>query len=101
MGRRRLTEEQWRDLVREQRDRGLSVEAFCRRRKVAVSTFFAWRRKLASSAEPAFVELTVQADEADEAESAPIELVLPGGVTVRVQEGFSATVLRQVVEALS
>lgn len=32
--------------------------------------------------------------------SAPIELLLPGGLTVRVREHFNAATLRQIVEAL-
>lgn len=112
--RQRLTAVRWRQLIDRQLASGLGVEAFCRRHGVASSTFFAWRQKLRASAEPVFVELTEGAAPAgqghagtataasgDSTVAAPIELLLPGGVTVRVRSGFDASTLRAVVEALS
>ncbi len=108
MNRRRLTVDRWRDLVRQQRRSGLSIAAFCAAHDVAASTFFVWRRKLEGRDAPRFVELTPSAEPASaapganegETAPAPIELSLPGDLTVRVREGFSAATLRQVVEAL-
>ena len=39
-------EEFWRLLVEEQRQCGLSIRAFCRRKAVAEPSFYAWRKKL-------------------------------------------------------
>ena len=39
-------EELWRLLVEEQRQCGLSIRAFCRRKAVSEPSFYAWRKKL-------------------------------------------------------
>lgn len=130
MSRRRLTAQVWRELLARQRSSGLTVAAFCRQEDVAMSTFFAWRRRLALRDEPPFVEVAcvgqspkpaedaasssmlgsesmsaAGSDAMSPAMSAPcsggIELLLPGGVRVCVREGFDAAMLRRVVEALS
>lgn len=136
MNKRILAADQWRELIAQQQDSGLSIAAFCAQRGVAASTFFAWRQKLAVRQAPAFVELTpsavpAAAARASELEAsraavvwlpqapvepprapvelpqasspllaAPIELVLPDGLLLRVPEGFDAATLRQIVEAL-
>jgi transposase-like protein len=120
----------WRLAVSEQRVGGLSVSAFCAREGLTASNFYAWRRRLAqrdaegtmAHASPAFVELTpgvakamdfgelssslslrVQGGRAApiDRDAASLELVLAGGVLVRVRDGFNASLLRRVVEALS
>ncbi len=98
MARQRMTAARWAALIAQQQASGMSIDAFCRRHQLPASTFFAWRRKLSEPNASMFVELT---HEAEPASAAPIELVLPGGVVVRVREGFDASILRQVVEALS
>jgi transposase-like protein len=104
MNKRTLTADRWRELIGQQQRSGLSIAAFCAERAVAASTFFAWRRKLEARQAPAFVELTHASIEllppAIELLPAPIELLLPGGLAVRVREGFDAATLRRVVEAL-
>ena len=105
MSRQRLSRAQWRELIEQQRASELSVEAFCRQRGVSATTFFNWKRRLAAEPEPStagsgsFVELTPTAQTAGP--EARIELVLAGGVVVRLRRGFDPTTLRQVVEALS
>ena len=117
MNGQRLTADRWRDLIRQQSGSGQSIEAFCRQHGLAVSTFFVWRRKLKTGAVPTFVELTSSAEptaatpQVIEVKNAPslnegadapppIELLLAGGLIVRVRDGFDAATLRQVVEAL-
>ncbi len=112
MSRRRLTRRQWRKLVEQQRDGGLSVSAFCAEHDVGASTFFAWRRRLARARgrvrvrvrgrgrEPAFVELRANAPQESET-SGPIEVVLCSGVTLRVRESIDAATLRRIAEVLS
>lgn len=104
MSRRQLKPERWRELVGRQRTSGLTVEAYCRRQRLATSTFYAWRHKLAAVEAPAFVELMPKADVLPPRPgvgAAVIEVSVRGGVTVRVGEGFDAGLLRQIIEALS
>ena len=124
--RQRLTDGQWRRVFERQRRSGLSIVAFCDREGVATSTFFTKRRQLETesgpgepTSPPAFVEVTSVGeagatgsasedagdgggdDHAGATEAGnPLELVLRGGVTVRVRPGFDAALLRQVVEVL-
>jgi len=98
----RLTDAQWRKLFAEQRDSVLSVEAFCRAQGIASSTFFARRQRLREADRPAFVEVTAEATRPMEAPChASLEVLLPGGVVVRVLCGFDTVTLRRIVEALS
>ena len=54
----RRTAEQWRSLIAEQAESGLSQAAFCKRERLALSTFSLWKRRLS---EPD--ELAVRQDE--------------------------------------
>ena len=49
--RTRRTADQWVKLIAEQGDSGLSQEAFCKQKRLALSTFANWKRRLAT--EPA------------------------------------------------
>lgn len=98
MSRQRLTGGQWRDLLAQYPRSGMGVSAFCRQHDIGVSTFFAWRRRLAEEPQRTFIELTAQAQAPG---AATIEVLLPRGMTVRVHDGFDPDMLRHVVEALS
>lgn len=102
MSRQLLTADRWRDLVGQQRRSGLSVESFCGKQALAVSTFFVWRRKLQDRSAPTFVELTPVVEppgprprvSGSWSPNEPIELLLPGGAIVRVGAGFDTGTLR-------
>ncbi|MCC6682064.1 MAG: IS66 family insertion sequence element accessory protein TnpB [Phycisphaeraceae bacterium] len=106
----------WRLAFSEQQSSGLSVRAFCVREGLKENNFYAWRRQLArrdgpepvAEASSRFVEVTLPEVAlavplvvvSDEMASA-LELVLPGGVVVRVPDRIDAMGLRRVVEALT
>lgn len=46
--RTRRTPDQWRTLIAEQASSGMSQKAFCKHRRLALSTFANWKRRLAS-----------------------------------------------------
>jgi hypothetical protein len=82
----------------------MSATVFCRQNQIAVSSFFAWKRRLRST-EPHFVE--VKATEADGAamrdvqpSSEGIEVLLHGGRRIRVRSGFDRALLGEIVAAL-
>jgi hypothetical protein len=110
----------WRRMVRVWRRSGLSVRAFCAEHGLAEPSFYAWRRIVAQRdqesarvrakpergsvrrAEPAgedapvFVPLRV----IDVATQVTLEVVLERGRVVRVQRGFDANTLRQLLAVL-
>ena len=101
MKRQRLTAARWRERIEQQRDGGEAVEAFCRGHGLAVSTFYAWRRRLETEDRPAFVELTGADQTPGDRVRQGIEVVLLSGVVLRVPESFDTATLRRVVEVFS
>ena len=84
-------EDFWNKTVREHAGSGLSVRAYCRRRRLSEASFYAWRRELklrrqeratANARQPAPKPTFVPVTLADVA--AGVEVVLPGGVVVRL-----------------
>lgn len=108
-------EQFWRRMVGGWRRSGLSVRAFCARHRLAVPTFYAWRRTLAQrdalppATAPAFLPVQVVAEagaprapatEAAAAGGAPLELVLGSGRRLRVGPGFDGPTLRRLLALL-
>jgi hypothetical protein len=107
----------WEAVLRQFAAGGLSVREFCRRRGLSEPSFYAWRRRLrteggpaapASPAAPLFVPLRVAAGRAAATaagggggEQARIELLLGGGVTVRLFGEVPAARLVSVLGVLS
>ena len=98
---RRRSEQTWRELVTQQVDSGVSVQAFCERERLNVNTFYGWRSKLrtrtavnagkasvstAKVSDPAggFIDLGSLEDSASRYE---IRLDLGGGVVLQVVRG--------------
>ena len=78
---------------------GQSVLDFCRAEAVSGQSFYSWRRKLADPAAtppaiPDFLPVRL-------APVAPVELVLPGGATLRLSPGCDLAFVRSLVEALA
>ena len=103
----------WRELVVRQRGSGLSVAAFCRRNGVAVSSLFAWKRRLSDAAAvPAFVEATIADAAADAAvadgsgggdasgRAAGVTIELTGGRRILLARGFDRRALLDAIDVL-
>ena len=97
-------EQFWRDTITAWKESGQSVRAFCTARGVAEATFFARRRELANRGRsprpvathgpsPSFAAVRVIPDPT-------IEIVLPGGLLVRVPVGADPTAVARLVAAL-
>lgn len=102
--RRRADREQfWRDTIAAWKESGQSVRAFCAARGVGQATFYARRRDLAGrdrhrqpatpTPSPSFAAVRVIPDPT-------IEIVLPGGLLVRVPAGADSVAVAQLVAAL-
>jgi len=91
--RTRRTSGQWRELIDEQVDSGLSQVAFCKRKRIALSSFANWKRKLSavsierksSTPEPSpWIDLGRLGAERS---GWDVELDLGGGICLRLRRG--------------
>jgi len=90
----------WRELIVAWKQSGLTINAFCRERKLTRSNFDRWRRILAAEnskparrTAPAFVPVRLVAE--------PVaEVVLPSGVVVRLPLGAAAEAVTRLVAAV-
>jgi hypothetical protein len=107
---RRRSAAQWLGPVRDYAASGLSQQAFCERRGVALSTFCHWRRRLAQeAAEPTheralgpalrLVPLRVL-DEASPGAASGIAVIAECGVRIELARGFDGATLQRVLATL-
>jgi hypothetical protein len=116
----RSKEALWRRTVREQRQSGLTIREFCRKRRVRETAFYFWRRELADrdaarrrrttflpvrvAPEPAR-QVTVEArpaqpQPASRSSEGQIEIVLAGGRRVQVAPPVDRRALADVLAVL-
>ena len=86
----------WRQRLQRFERSGLSVVAFCAKEGVSVPSFYAWRRRLRMPVEQAARLVPVRLFPG----AAPVELVLPGGLVLRLQPGCDLDFVRSVVATL-
>jgi len=101
----------WQQHLQRWQHSGLSAAAFCRRHRLALPSFYAWRRKLrqeptpaeaagAPSADPPVTFLPVLVRPEPAAPPPPLELLLPGGRCLRIPPGFDPAALRDLLALL-
>lgn len=99
------TPEQWTALLHQWERSGQTVKAFAERHGVNVSTFYAWRKRLAPSAPsttlalvaPRFVELQATAAAPAARSRAPFELLLRNGRLLRIPVEFDEGALAKLL----
>lgn len=91
-------QEYWREIVSQQEQSGLSVQAFCKQRSVTEASFYNWRKRLRNNAAVGFA--LVDAPGKGFKPKAPIELVLATGERVQIAPGVDAATLRMVLGVL-
>ena len=90
MATKRRTREQWQELVDKQAAGELTVSEFCAQHALTVSNFYLWRKKLSDDSQPFaqqdnWLAFDMPASGNQSAGSTwEIELVLPGGVVLRM-----------------
>jgi hypothetical protein len=95
----------WRSMVRQCRQSGLSVSAFCEEQGLSQPSFYWWRRTLAERDAQAvdFVPVRLASEpepgQAD-ASASGLELVLGGGRRLRIAAGFDAATLQRLLAVL-
>jgi transposase-like protein len=97
---REATRQSWAGRLARFGDSGLSVLDFCRQEGIAPQCFYYWRRKLADPAvaaadAPEFLPVRLAPA------ASPVELVLPGGATLRLSPGCDLAFVRALVLALA
>jgi hypothetical protein len=94
-------EQQWRRWIGQWQHSGLTIRAFCERHHLSQPSFYAWRRAIQQRDAVASTLVPVQFVPDDEPVAAGIvEVVLPGGPTLRVPPRFDAASLRQLLLVL-
>jgi len=93
-------EQQWRRWIDQWQSSGLTIRAFCERHHLSQPRFYAWRREIQQrdAAAAAFVPVQLVADE--HLPASTYEVVLPGGLTLRVPPRFDVAALRQLLAVL-
>ena len=88
----------WRGLLADQRQSGLTVVDWCRKRGIQMNTFYGWRKRLAAEpvpTSPQFITVALAA------EPPPAGLTLMvGHVSVEINPGFDRNLLADVLGVL-
>jgi hypothetical protein len=110
----------WREKIADQAGSGLNVSEYCRREGLSANSFYGWRRALHSSGDDGpgprvggggegvvFAPLVVSGRGGGGIGAAVVaerecglEVVLPGGLVLRVHPSFDAATLTRLVAAL-
>ena len=101
--RNQAREQFWRDTVAAWRQSGQSVRAFCAARDVSEATFFARRRELTDRAPLPQPTATAPAAQFVPVKVVPdptVEVVLPGGLIVRMPVAADPAAVARLVAAL-
>ena len=90
-------------MLRQQRESGLSIRAFCRSKNLSEPSFFAWRKRIQSVVEdrndrPPLVAVDVVPSV--DAGDAMIEIITAYGVTIRCCDNVDPTRLAGVIQAI-
>jgi len=88
----------WQQRLARFRKSGLAVAHFCEREGISTASFYAWRRRLQAdtATEPRLVPVRLVTPPP----SAPVELLLPSGVVVRLSPDIDPAWLRQLLPLL-
>jgi transposase-like protein len=96
------TRQRWQQCLERFRQSGLTVPAFCDREGVSAASFYAWRRRLrhdpapSAPGAPRLVPVRLVTPPA----SAPLELLLPAGLVLRLPPDTDLAWLRQLLALL-
>jgi|SRR6516162_4492342 hypothetical protein len=93
------TRQLWQQRLERFRDGGLTTSAFCDREGISPASFYAWRRRLQGDPAPntADVARLVPVRLVTPSAGAPVELVLPSGLVLRLPPDTDLAWLRQLL----
>ncbi|WP_394840662.1 hypothetical protein LZC95_26550 [Pendulispora brunnea] len=97
-------EARWRVHVEKWKTSGLTVREFASQERLSVQSLWAWKGRLLGVtrpvSKPKFVPIVVTSKETKADKSAPFELILRTGHTLRVPAHFDAKALRRLLDAV-
>jgi transposase-like protein len=98
----RATRQRWQQRLQRFRQSGLSVADFCAQEHVSPASFYAWRRRLQHAPTPPAADAPrlVPVRLVTPPASAPVELLLPSGVMLRLSPDTDLLWLRQLLPLL-
>ncbi len=102
MGQRRSDERAtyWQGVISRQQKSGQSIAAFCREQKISQPSFFSWRRRLAATATPQFVSVSLAAPPQSELAPSEFEIRLPDGESIVVPAHFDESSLQRLLDVV-
>ena len=84
----RRSPKQWRNVVSQFEQSGLTIQGFCQKENLAPATFSKWRSRFRDKpSQPGFVELQPATIPSSNCESWSLQIDLPGGGHLRIQVG--------------
>ena len=93
--------EDWRQLISEHKQCGLTVKAFCQKHGVSEALFYTWRKRVVAEDQPARFALVATNSVATNAPmQRPLQLVLAGGERLEIPSGTDEATLRTVLGLL-
>lgn len=94
-------QEHWRSVFQSQRKSGLTIVNFCKHRKINISTYYAWRKRLADEEQEPKPELhqlvPLFISELENEQAAPITITTPSGYQLAFSEGTNIEKLHQIL----
>jgi len=90
----------WQNIFEQQQSSGLSIIGFCRENKVNVSTFYGWRKRLASQTTQTQQVIPFVINEPSFVQSSMIKLTTPKGYQVDFDATLAHHVLAQLLKLL-
>jgi hypothetical protein len=96
------TRQRWQQCLDRFRTSGLTVADFCEREGISTASFYAWRRRFEAGPAPAAADAPrlVPVRFVAPPASAPVELLLPSGVVLRLSPDTDLAWLRQLLPVL-
>lgn len=93
------TKEKWQELFNEWKQSGLTRAAFCRKHKLAVSTFDYWRRRIRERSRSKSELVKVSVNQPSK-HNTKLILELPGGIRLDIPSDYCSDHLKRLITDL-
>ena len=87
----------WQEHMNAWEKSGLSQKAYCNEQGIKLATFGLWRKRLRAPERISFIKASSRVQEEGTPRNVVLQLVLPNGVRLGLNEGIKETLLHQVL----